>query len=110
MIYNERVKNAVISIATSGDNTVISAPTKGFIVIDNINFVPNAAVSVKFISGSTDLSGVYSLTANQGFTQENAFCNPESGVIACGTEEAFKINLSEAVQCSGFIRYRVISE
>lgn len=108
-IYGERLKNVAISIASSGDNTIISAPTNGYIAIDNINFVPNAAVSVKLISGSTDLTGTYSLTANQGFTQDNTFLNPD-GIITCAVGEAFKINLSGAVQVSGFCRYRIIQE
>ncbi len=108
-IWGEKLKNAVISISTSGDNTLIAAPTNGYIVIDNINFVPSSAVNVKFISGSTDLSGTYPLTANQGFTQENTSLN-EDGVITCAVGEAFKINLSGAVQVSGFIRYRIRQE
>lgn len=107
--YGEKLKNTAISISTSGDNTIISAPAAGYIAIDNINFVPNAAVSVKLIRGTTDLSGTYSLTANQGFTQDNTFCN-QDGIITCLPGEAFKINLSGAVQVSGFCRYRIIGE
>jgi hypothetical protein len=109
MIYGEKLKNATISISASGNNTIIAAPSQGYIVVDNINFVPDSAVSMKLISGSTDLSGVYSLTANQGFTQDNTFGN-QDGVITCGNEEALIINLSGAVQCSGFCRYRIIGE
>lgn len=109
MIWDDKLKNIAVSFASSGDNTVIAAPTKGYIAIDNINFVPNSAVTVKLKSGSTDLSGAYSLTANQGFTQDNTFQN-QDGVITCAVGEAFKINLGSAVQCSGFCRYRVVGE
>jgi len=106
MIVEKQI-NVAISIASSGDNTIIAAPSQGYIAIDNINFVPSSAVSVKLIRGTTDLTGVYSLTANQGFTQENATCH-QDGVITCLPGEAFKINLSGAVQVSGFCKYRII--
>src|SRR3990167_8156397 len=107
--YDEKLKNIVVSFSSSGDNTIISDPTQGYIAIDNINLVPNSAVSLKLITGTTDFSGTYSLTANQGFTQDNTFCN-QDGIITCLPGEAFKINLSSAVQCSGFCRYRIIGE
>lgn len=109
MIYGEKLKNAVISIATSGDNIVITAPSRGYIAVDNLNLVPDAAVGLKLISGTTDLSGVYSLTSNQGFYMDNSFGN-QDGVITCKNEEALIINLDGAIQCSGFIRYRIIGE
>ena len=109
MIYGEKLKNVAISIASGGNNTIIAAPAQGYIAIDNINFVPAGVVSVKLVSGTTDLSGVYSLTANQGYTQDNTFGN-QDGVITCLPGEAFIINLSGAVQCSGFCRYRIIGE
>lgn len=103
----EKQNNVAISIASSGDNTVIAAPTQGYIAIDNINFVSSAAVSVKLIRGTTDLTGVYSLTANQGFTQENV-TGHQDGVITCLPGDAFIINLSGAIQVSGFCKYRII--
>jgi hypothetical protein len=103
----EKQNNAVISISSSGDNTIIAAPTQGYIAIDNINFIPSGAVNMKFIRGTTDISGLYSLTANQGFTQENA-THHQDGIITCLPNEAFIINLSGAVQCSGFCKYRII--
>jgi len=109
MIYGEHLKSTSVSFAGSGDNTVISAPTSpAYLAIDLLSLVPNAAVSLKLIRGTTDLTGVYSLTANQGFTLDNTFLNPD-GVITCLPGEAFKINLSGAVQVSGFCRYRIIS-
>lgn len=106
-IYSGNLRNAVLSIATSGDNEVIAAPTDGYIVIDHINLVPAGAVDVRLKSGSTNLSGLYSLTTSQGFVLENSMHN-EQGVITCARNEAFNINLSGAVQVSGFVRYRVI--
>ena len=106
-VYAENLKTAVISCAASGDNTIIAAPTDGYIAIDHLNLVNTSAVSLKFVSGSTDLSGTYPLAEKQPITLENAMHN-EKGVITCGRNEAFIINLGSAVQVSGFVRYRII--
>jgi len=109
MITEKRI-NAIINISASGDNTIIAAPsgTSEYIVIDHINLVPNSAVSVLLKSGSTSLSGTYALTSNQGFVLENSY-QDEAGLITCTVNEAFVINLSGAVQVSGFVKYRIIN-
>jgi hypothetical protein len=105
--YSGHLRNAVISHNTNGDNEIIAAPSDGYIVIDHINLVNTSAVSVKFKSGDTDLSGAYPLAEKQPITLENAY-HSDQGVLTCGRGEAFKINLSSGVLISGFVRYRVI--
>jgi len=107
--FNENSVNAPISISSSGDNTIIPAPTQGFIVIDNLNFVPASPVNVILKAGTRSLSGAYPLTANQGWTQDNTM-GKNLGILRCLPGEAFKINLSGAVLCSGFVDYRVIGQ
>lgn len=107
--YNDFPKNVAVSFSSSGDNTIISAPTNGRIVIDLISLVPSAAVGLKLIAGTRDQSGVYSLTANQGFTLDNP-SGSRWGVVRCLPGEAFKINVNGAVQCSGLIDYRIVNE
>ncbi len=106
-MYENNLMKADINIATSGNNTVISAPTSGYIAIDHINFVPASAVDVQLKTGTTNYGGAYSLADKQAFTIENAI-NNDKGIITCGSGEAFVINLSGAVQVSGFIRYRIV--
>jgi hypothetical protein len=105
----EKLKTAVVSFSASGNNTIIAAPSQGYIAIDHINFIPSAAVGMKLISGTTDLSGVYDLGIRQGYTMENTTHN-QDGIITCKNKEAFIINLDAAVQCSGFCRYRIVGE
>lgn len=107
MLYENNLLKADISIATSGDNTIIAAPTYGYIAIDHINFVPTSSVNVQLKSGSTNYGGAYPLDSKQAFTIENAIQNPK-GVITLGSGEAFVMNLSDAVQVSGFVRYRIV--
>jgi len=106
-MYENNLLKADIDISASGDSEIIAAPSEGFIAIDHINFLPTSAVSVQLKSGSDAYGADYPLDGKQAFTLENAF-NSHKGVITCGNEEAFNINLNGAVQVSGFVRYRVV--
>ena len=108
-IFGENLKKADINISSSGNNTVISAPTNGYIVIDHINFIATSAVTVQLKDGTTNYGGAYPLDAKQAITLENA-TGDEHGVITLTPLNAFVINLSSAVQVGGFIRYRIIGE
>jgi hypothetical protein len=109
-MITERRQNAVISISSSGDNTIITAPsgTSEYLAIDHVSIVPDSAVSVTFKSGSTSLSGAYSLSANQDLILDNSY-QDQDGIIRCGVNEAFIISLGGAVQVSGFVKYRIIN-
>ena len=110
MLHGAKLRKADISISTSGDNTIISDPGDGkFIVIDHINLVPNAAVTIQFKDGTTNYGGAYSLTSSQGFVLENSM-QDQDGIITISDSAAFVINLSGAIQVSGFCRYRIIGE
>ena len=104
----EKLNKSDINISTSGDNSIISAPGAGhYLAIDFITLLPTTAVAVQFITGSTNYGGSFPLDAKQALTFENGIQN-QDGVITCGDNEAFKINLGGNVQVGGFIRYRII--
>ena len=105
-MYENNLLKADIDFATSGDHTVIAAPTAGYIAIDHINFLSNSAVTVQLQDGTTDYGGGYYLN-NQALTLENSAMNPK-GVITLSEGEAFIINTDAAVQLSGFVRYRIV--
>ena len=109
MIYEKLIK-ADIDISTSGDNTIIAAPsgTSEYIAIDFISFIPDSAVTVQLKDGSTSYGGAYSLAANQELSMYNP--GDGDGVITLSANSAFVINLSAAVQTSGFVRYRIINK
>jgi hypothetical protein len=58
------VFRAAVSIAASGNNTLVAATTGSKIRVHQIVLVPDAAVTVKFQSGAsgTDLTGAMALT------------------------------------------------
>jgi len=109
MLFSENLKKADINISSSGNNTIIAAPTTGYIAIDHINFLPTSAVTVQLKQGTTAYGGAYPLDAKQAYTIENAIGN-EHGIITCLPGEAFVIDLGGAVQVGGFVRYRIVGE
>ena len=122
MNFYETLRKQDINIAAAGDNTVITIGqgempagwdnAGTYIVIDHINLIPNGAVTIQFkqgtaAEGQTNYGGAYSLNQYQGFVLENAIRN-EHGIITLAPNKSFVINLSGAVQVSGFIRYRLV--
>ncbi len=105
----ENLRKADISISTSGNNTIIAAPsTSGnYLAIDFISLIPTTAVSVQFKSDGTNYGGALPLDAKQALTWENAIQNVK-GIITCGPNEAFVINLDGNVQVGGLVRYREV--
>ena len=109
MNYQQVLRKADINIATSGDNTIIAAPTTpgNYLAIDFISLLPTSAVSVQFKDGATAYGGPLPLATQQALTWENAMKN-EHGVITLTQNSAFVINLGGNVQVGGVIRYREI--
>lgn len=107
--YNEDLRKADINISTSGDNTIIAAPstTGNYLAIDFISFLPTTAVAVQFKDGSTAYGGPLPLDTKQALTWENSFCN-QKGVITLSPNQAFIMNLAGAVQVGGVVRYREV--
>lgn len=107
-LYTGNLRKADINISTIGDNTVISAPSTGYIVIDFMTLLPTTSVSVQLKDGTTAYGGPLPLDAKQPFTFENTI-HSDQGIITLSPGSAFVINLSAGVQCGGFIRYRAIN-
>lgn len=107
-IFTGHLYKADINISSSGDNTIISAPSTGYIAIDFITLLPTTAVTVQLKNGSTSYGGPLPLDTKQSFVYENTI-HSDQGIITLLPGEAFVINLGSAVQCGGFVRYRIIN-
>ena len=108
--FQETLRTAIIDNATAGDNVLIAAPaSNSYIAIDFLQVIPTTAVTVQFWSNpaGTKLTGPYPLSGQQVVTDENVFQN-QHGIMECKVGQSFVMNLGSAVQCGGFIRYRIV--
>lgn len=93
-----------ISTSSSGNTELIAAVTGRKIRVISYVIVCNAAVNVKFQSGSTDITGLLYFAANGG-----AACTVEGlGCFQTAAGEALNINLSGAIAVGGHITYVVV--
>ena len=99
-----------VNTSTSGDNELIAAPGSGsFLAIDFLTLHPNGGAQTLIIKRASTEVFREVLDDNQPFTVENAIHDPE-GIITCGDNEAFNLNLSAATQVTGYIKYRIINK
>ena len=102
----QNCRQAPVSIATSGDNLVLQNAT-GPVTIYGLTIVAGAAVSVTLKNGTaTALTGPMPLVADGSIdfapTFERYVCGAGSG-----TAGGFYITLSDAVQVSGTVYYKL---
>ncbi len=94
---SKRKWNIPINVSTSGDNTVLAAGALGPITVHGYDFVAAGTVSVKIMSGATDLTKAQPMVANQqiekSYNEEGWFQTDGSGALI--------INLSAAVAVTG---------
>ena len=92
--------SAIIDETSSGDQEVIAAPGAWRrIVVSQWMYVQDADIVVKFLSGSTEMTGPLKVGANGGIDSACA--------IECAENEAFKINLSSNAVVGGIVNYSI---
>lgn len=98
------IKFATISASSSGDNLIVASVSAKKIKVLSATLVSSGTVSVKWRSGTTDISGAMPLVANSGFVLPAS--SPGQGhYLETAVTTALNINLSGAVQVSGHISY-----
>lgn len=93
---------ASISTAASGATQLVAAQAGLQIKVVSYVLIASGAVTAKFQSGSTDLTGAMSLAANGGAV---VLGQPSSHLFETAVNTALNINLGGAVQVSGHISY-----
>lgn len=91
-----------ISTAAAGQTLLVAANATLKIKVVSYVIVASAAVTVKFQSGNTDLTGAMALAANGGIS---AVGQPSAHVLETIVNNALNINLGGAVQVSGHLSY-----
>jgi hypothetical protein len=100
------ILRAVISGATSGDNTIVAADATKKIKVLSVFLVAATAVTVRFESaaGGTALTGVMSIGATGGFVLPPP-SDPSDHWFETSANQLLNMELGGAVQVSGAITY-----
>jgi len=99
-----------INTAVSGQGALVAAVVGRKIRVINYGIIASGAVTVKFQSASTDLTGAMSIAANGGISASGTALGPNGffGLFETASGEALNINLGGAIQVSGHLGYVVI--
>jgi len=98
------IKFASISVSSSGDNLVVAAVPGKKIKVLSCMGVASGAVSMKWRSNATDLSGAISISSGGGFVLPAS--SPGQGhYLETAINEPLNINLSSAVAVNGHLTY-----
>lgn len=99
---NNRLLFATVDTAASGDTAIVAAVTNKKIRVCNYALVAASAVSAKWRSNTTDLTGAMPFAANGGISCPGS---SDSVWLETARGEALNLNLSGAVQTSGHVAY-----
>lgn len=102
-------KDVSINTSTSGDNTIIAAPTVGRNLIHALSIVAAGAVTVTIKLGSRTVA-VFALTTGGAVNLSDIASQQGGAFYECLTGEAFIINLSGAVNITGTVKYSNTSD
>lgn len=101
------VKNLALRFSTSGDNTIIAAPSGTNMMIHALALLPSNDVTVKIYCGAR-LMAELDLQAYQPYTLDDTAGMDGQGFYECKTGEAFIINLSGAIEVTGQVKYSYV--
>ena len=100
---------AEIDVNTSGDNTIIAAPSVGHIEIDHMEIMPTGGantVRVKLDGASGTIGFQYAFDDNQAYVYDRTTQNS----IELKEATALILNLSASTAVTGFVQYRIVGE
>jgi len=95
------IRFAPIDISAAGDTTLVAPVTGRKIRVLALALVPDAAVAVTFKSGSSKITGPVRLVDNLILAAEVPW-----GCFECSSGQPLVLNLSAAVQVSGWLSYQ----
>ena len=98
------MSEVTINHAGSGDNTLVAAAPGYKYQVRKLFLGVNAVVSIKFMSGANNLTGLMAMASGEKFSLEQAH-QTSAPWLTTNNNEALILNLSGAVQVSGRLIY-----
>lgn len=101
------LKQLPLRFSTSGNNTIIAAPTGTNMMIHGLVLIPSADVTVKIYLGTRNIVDM-DLKAYMTYSSDDFAGLQGQGMWECKSGEAFIINLSSAVSVTGGVDYSYV--
>lgn len=96
---------AAVAASASGDNVLVAAVTGKKIRVHGYALSAAGAVNAKFRSGTTDITGLFTLAAAGSETDGTERANDPDGLFETVAGAALNLNLSSAVAVGGWVDY-----
>lgn len=101
---NQTILFAKVDVSSSGSNSIVTADATRKIKVLSYNLVADGAVTAKWQSSSTDLTGAMSFSANGGISSQLG--SPAGGwLLETAVNQALNLNLGGAIGVRGHITY-----
>ena len=100
-------KDLALRFSTSGDNTIIAAPSGTNMMIHGLILIPSADVTVKIKCGARVMADL-DLKQYMTYAMSDFPGMDGQGFYECKTGEAFIINLSAAIAVTGQVKYSYV--
>lgn len=100
-------KDAGLRFSSSGDNTLIAAPSGTNMMVHGLILIPSADVTAKIKLGSRTVADL-DLKQYMTYAMDDMPGMDGQGFYECKTGEAFIVNLSSAVSVTGQVKYSYI--
>lgn len=95
-------QSVAVSISSSGDNIIVSGVSGQRMRIVAFALQAQGTVNWKFMSGVTNLTGVFNWQTREGLAQK---IEPPAALFSTLTGDNLIINLSGAVSVTGWVTY-----
>ena len=92
----------IVAASASGNTTLLAHDSVHVIKVVSFGLMANAVVNVKFVSGSTDISGLFYLPAKGGFVLPD---HEDCWFQTLSSAGDLKINLSASQAVGGILTY-----
>jgi len=106
-VANQSLTSAVVNVATSGDNVIVTGVAGKIIRVLNFVLQPSAMVACTWKDGSTALTGPMSVSTSGLYP---GWVPPQAGGLTVGHFEttagnSLVLNLGANTQVSGYVNY-----
>lgn len=102
-MQRSNIQRLSFDFSNTGNNTIIANPSKvSSMSIWGFSMVQSTASNIKFLNGTTAMSGVQAMVANGSYAYAD---NGNQPLFVIDPGQSFIVNQSGTAQCGGWVIY-----